>query len=114
MDEYVFTKSERVRRRPDYLHAARRGRRLGGDHFNVIVVRGPVEPRRLGITASRKVGNAVARNRVKRLIREFYRLNKELFPSGHDIIVIARPGSSCLTYKQLEAELSRLLLSRRA
>jgi ribonuclease P protein component len=45
---------------------------------------------RLGITASRRVGNAVVRNRAKRLVREAFRATRELWPTGADIVVIVR------------------------
>jgi ribonuclease P protein component len=46
------------------------------------------EPPRLGIVASRRVGNAVARNRAKRLVREAFRTTRDLFDTGLDIVVI--------------------------
>jgi ribonuclease P protein component len=45
---------------------------------------------RLGITASRKIGGAVQRNRAKRLVRAAFRATKELFPAGIDVVVIVR------------------------
>jgi ribonuclease P protein component len=45
---------------------------------------------RLGITASRKIGGAVQRNRAKRLVRAAFRETKELFPAGIDLVVIVR------------------------
>ena len=45
---------------------------------------------RVGITASKKLGHAVVRNRVRRRLREVYRLNEELFAPGWDIVVVAR------------------------
>ena len=47
---------------------------------------------RLGITAGKKVGNAVMRNRAKRIIREAYRAAEGEMPIGLDIVVVARPG----------------------
>ena len=49
---------------------------------------------RVGITASKKLGHAVVRNRVRRRLREVYRLNEELFAPGWDIVVVAR--SRCI------------------
>ena len=49
---------------------------------------------RVGITASKKLGHAVVRNRVRRRLREVYRLNEELFTPGWDIVVVAR--SRCI------------------
>ena len=49
---------------------------------------------RVGITVSQKLGHAVVRNRVRRRLREVYRLNEELFQSGWDIVVVAR--SRCI------------------
>lgn len=49
---------------------------------------------RLGISVPRKVGNAVQRNRIKRIIREAFRLHKEVFPQQSDIVFAVRPGIS--------------------
>lgn len=49
-----------------------------------------LETNRVGITASKKLGHAVVRNRVRRRLREIYRLNEELFAPGWDIVVVAR------------------------
>lgn len=49
---------------------------------------------RLGISVPRKVGNAVRRNRIKRIIRETFRLHREMFPQSSDIIVTVRPEFS--------------------
>jgi ribonuclease P protein component len=46
---------------------------------------------RLGMSVSRKVGNAVRRNRIRRLIRESYRLMQHDFPCGYDMVVVVRP-----------------------
>jgi ribonuclease P protein component len=51
-------------------------------------------PARLGVTVSRRVGGAVVRTRVKRLLREWFRRHRSLFPKGKDIVVVARPAAA--------------------
>ncbi len=67
--------------------------------------------RRLGITASRKVGNAVVRNRLKRAVREWYRGNRSKLAEGVDIVVIARPGAARLDSAGIAANLDELTRS---
>jgi ribonuclease P protein component len=85
-------KRSRVRKRREYLDIQARGRRVVLAHFVLILARrteGSQGPR-LGITASRKVGSAVVRNRAKRLIREAFRATRDLFAEELDVVVIVR------------------------
>jgi len=63
---------------------------------------------RIGITVSTKVGKAVVRNRVRRRIREAYRINESRFNSGYDIIVVARVRASEVGFSEIEKSLLRL------
>lgn len=65
---------------------------------------------RLGITASRKVGGAVVRNRLKRLVREFFRRHYGDLQRSLDIVVIVRTPRKKLAYADVERELGRILL----
>jgi ribonuclease P protein component len=64
-------------------------------------------PSRLGIVATRKVGDATMRNRIKRLCRECFRLWPGFVPDGIDLVVIARDGASELTLDRVRDEWSR-------
>lgn len=64
---------------------------------------------RLGITASRKVGNAVVRNRFKRRVRAWFRETRGEFPEEWDLVVIGRRAGAELPFAELDSLLRRLL-----
>ena len=100
-----FPKAARVRRRGDFLRVQRVGRRKSGAHFVVLTTPARSGQSRLGITVSRRVGDAVARNRIKRLVREFFRHNQARIHPAQDVVVIARPGASDAKYPDVQREL---------
>ena len=67
---------------------------------------------RVGITVGRKLGHAVVRNRVRRRLREIYRLNEDRFIPGWDIVVVAR--SRCVNAEYASLETSYLSLAKKA
>ncbi len=107
-----FRKSDRVLKRGIFLsaHQSRHVRR--SRHFVVVELKERAGERKLGITASRRVGNAVQRNRVKRLIREFFRRNKSKIKNDAYFIVIAKKNSHALTYDEVFNELSRSMFKK--
>jgi ribonuclease P protein component len=64
---------------------------------------------RVGITVSRRVGKAVVRNRVRRRLREALRARLDHLPSGHDLLVVARPASASAAWPELCAALDNVL-----
>jgi len=105
MKELGFPKVERVLKRIDFLRLSKQARKVHTEHFIVMCGEINCVSRRIGITVSRKTGNAVERNRTKRLIREFFRLNKSLFLLA-DYNVIAKPGVAGLAISDYVRELT--------
>jgi len=88
-------KEMRLRQRVDYLAVQRAGIKLHGRHVLAIAQRrADAAPRgRLGLTVTKKVGNAVVRNRIKRLLREWLRLHGWV-PTGWDVVLVAKDSAA--------------------
>ncbi|MBC8187748.1 MAG: ribonuclease P protein component [Proteobacteria bacterium] len=117
-----FRRSDRLVDSRDFRRILRRGRRRA-DEF-IVVISSHIDKNtrdsnnlcgidascaRLGITASRKVGGAVVRNRFKRRVRAWFRVRRSEFATNEDIVVIARRPGAQLTFGQLDQHLSRLM-----
>ncbi|HHT9131323.1 MAG TPA: ribonuclease P protein component [Candidatus Tripitaka californicus] len=92
MPEKTFTKEERLRKRRDIDKVFKEGRAFKGTIFNAYVLRNSLGHPRIGIVVGRKFGGAVQRNRIKRLLRESYRLNKGLVGEGIDMVLLPKPA----------------------
>ncbi len=109
-----FDKSQRILRRGDFVSAQKAGRRLHAPHLVVIVhERGDDAPPRLGLVTSRKAGNAVRRNRIRRVVREVFRLHPEMFPVGCEVVIIARESCPALAFAEARAEIRAAFARRR-
>ncbi|WP_075081818.1 ribonuclease P protein component [Mariniblastus fucicola] len=105
-----YTKAQRLLSRQDFDRVYQR------DHFaadDVLVIRAtrrhsPADQSRLGLAVSKKVGNAVVRNRWKRRIREAFRGQQHELPAGMDIVVRPRKGAVC-DYHAIAISLSKLM-----
>lgn len=95
--------SLRLKHRFDFLRIQRDGGRAQTPHFVLLVTGGAGQ--RVGITVTKKVGNAVARNRIKRVVREVFRLHRRELPDGCDLVLIAKAGAQNLEFKDVLAEL---------
>lgn len=100
---------DRLKKRSEIRRAQAEGRRVHTPHFLVVVLGRPGQQRtRLGITVTKKVSSsAVGRNRVKRLVREVFRRNRDLFPAACDVVFIAKRGAPELGYDEVLTEARR-------
>ncbi len=96
-----LTPVERIRKKGDFAGLYRRGSRFRGGFFTLVFLRNGLGHSRLAVVASRKVGSAVVRNRVKRRFRELFRREKGLLGEPLDLIVIARPESGGAAWAEL-------------
>lgn len=99
-----FCRSERIKSRLDFVKLSVASNKTVTKNFVILSAFNDAKICRIGITVSRKVGNAVCRNRLKRHIREFYRHNKVIFLPA-DFVIIARAGADRLKYSELCQEL---------
>jgi len=104
-----FRPADRVRRRVDYRMAQAQGRRVHTPHFVLMVQTNEGLGSRLGITVTRKThARAVARNRIKRVVREVFRRNRALFPDNCDVVFVAKRGAEKIDYALLLGHLRTL------
>ena len=105
-----FTKDERLLDRSDFKKVMTQGRKKMVDcTCTLFFLPNPLGRKRLGIIASRKIGNAVDRNRAKRKIREIFRRHKNLVERDMDIVVISARKLVNLPYAVLEQKLTQTL-----
>lgn len=109
MEDQSYRKLERITKHSRYRAIYAQGVWRSSRHFTAITCINDKKTGRLGITVTKKAGNAVKRNRIKRLIREFFRLNKCLFPIGYDVVVMAKRNMPLLKYQEACGELTELL-----
>lgn len=108
---YRFTKSEHLTKKREFERVFNEGKVIKNEFFVLYVIPNDFTHSRIGLVVSKKVGNAVRRNRAKRLLREVYRLNKHLLTVHVDIIVIPRqPFTTNLMLSDIEGSFKKLLL----
>jgi ribonuclease P protein component len=100
---------ERLRYRSEFQRVYSDGKSHPGSLLVLFVLTSPHLERKAGFVAGRRVGNAVARNRAKRLMREAYRRHKDRVPAqGVNLVLVARRGCAEAEYRSVESELLTL------
>lgn len=104
--DFAFRATDRLHQRSEYLRTQRAGVRAQTAHFVIYAASAPAPAVRLGVTVARRIGGAVVRNRVKRRVRECFRLTlRGVLPEGTDLVVIARGGAGELRSAAIRDEL---------
>lgn len=114
MGSFSFLKKERLLNRKDFVNLNRLGKRYYTAHFDIIFRKNGLGITRLGITVSKKIGNSVKRNGIKRYIREFFRCHKSHFPQGYDIVIAAKKGAADLDFWNVAEELEQFCQNKKS
>ncbi len=111
MKRFSLAKEERLLKPPEFKRVLRNGKSKNTEHFKVFIFYNRTNKQRLGITISRKICAAAKRNRIRRLLREFFRLQKMYLPPSSDVLFVAKQGADTLDSLGLFEELEILLKS---
>ncbi|WP_457575191.1 ribonuclease P protein component [Desulfomarina sp.] len=94
LEKLRLRKNSLLRKGWEFERVYSRGRRLHGHDFTLICEPNSYGRSRLGISVHHKIRGAVKRNRIKRIVRESFRLGRNFYPSEMDIVFAVRPGFS--------------------
>ena len=104
-----FPRSERLQRNAQFRQVYADGRRVEGRLAVLYALDSPDTARAVGVVTSRKIGNAVARNRARRLLREAYRLNQHKLKDHVQLVFIARTAINGRRFAEVESAVLGLL-----
>jgi ribonuclease P protein component len=110
MGEFAFPPGLHLKKPSEFRAVFDRGVKRHTRGFILFRAANTLQRPRLGVSVSRKIGGAVVRNRVKRLVREAFRLNWRSWElSGSDLVVIAKRGVDALSFQDVSREFSGAL-----
>ena len=107
---FGFTKKERITDPQDFRRVMKLGRRHSSRNFILFIKKNENLFHRLGIVVKKEIGPATFRNRLKRYIREFFRLHKHQIKGSYDLILMVKKGCSVNRYQEVEEELRGLFV----
>ncbi|GAB6904483.1 Ribonuclease P protein component [Desulfosarcina cetonica] len=105
MNPQVLKKEDKLRKRYEFITLSEFGEKKFYKNIIIIYRKNDLSNSRIGITVSKKVGNAVVRNKIKRIIREFFRKSRMLYNNNYDINIIVRKKIKNCDHSDLKKEL---------
>lgn len=102
-------KKLKLRNNREFRHVYDKGISKSNKHLVIFFIKNDLDYNRIGFSVTKKLGNAVTRNKVRRLIRESYRIYKDDIKTGYDIIFLSRVRCKDATYKEVESSILNLL-----
>lgn len=97
-----------IKKNIEFQRTYKKGKFFVGKFLVLYALKNNTEINRLGITASRKFGKSVKRNRIRRLIKENYRLIEEFLKTGYDLVFVARNSDEVPDYVSIKKEMKYL------
>ena len=105
-----FNRTHGLKKDSDFRKVYKHGKSFANRHLVMYILNNKSENSRIGISVSKKVGKAIIRNKVRRRIKEAYRLNiDEKIKNGHDIVFIARVDIKDADYSDIEKSMKHLI-----
>jgi ribonuclease P protein component len=105
---FKFKKSERLLKRSEFIRLKKTGKRFHNKYFIAELTAGKFERTRLGITVTKKTGSAVDRNRLKRIIREGFRHNRQYISDNLDINIIVKKEAALISFNNAFSSLQKM------
>ncbi|MBM4306127.1 MAG: ribonuclease P protein component [Deltaproteobacteria bacterium] len=109
-ESFRFTKKERLTLPQDFRRVMKSGKRLASKHYLLFLMENEKGYHRLGIVAKKEIGPASLRNRMKRYLREFFRLHKHQIKGQLDMVILVKKGSLPSRYQETEEEFRKILI----
>jgi len=108
-ESFKFTKRERLTHPQEFRNVMKFGKKVPSKNLIFFLKENKSQAHRLGLVVSREVGSAAYRNRIKRFVREFFRLHKNRIRGTLDVVILVRKNCTLQSYQQTKEELGRLL-----
>jgi ribonuclease P protein component len=105
----TFKKKEHLTNKKDFNNVFQNGNKIVNDYFVIYFANNDIGNSRIGLAVKKRIGKANVRNRIIRLVKEYFRLNKSRLKNNYDFLFVIRVGFNLFNYKSLAENLDDLL-----